>query len=662
MQRSNFLFPEGFIEPVCNFDEPAIWIKKLVIIESTEKPIRVIRKIRFKRGLNLICTEKRTSRDVHTVGHSVGKSLLVRIIRYCLGEKRYCTDTLRSAITNKLEHAYVLAQIRVDKQTWSVARPLGLESGHVCSWCIKSNRLNELLRKDSRLKYEIFLNAINKATQNCYADIGLPHADYRKACWQDLLGWLSRDQDCHFAHHADWRITDAQAGSRVLTREDAYLVMKMALGLLHPEETSQMGIHRKLLIDRDRFERDAKRYENFINETEIQLRNSIEEVKDAIHGELFGEMLKEIADEKIQSLKRLLGDPDFSKYAEICDIRKKIEDLTKENGAIEAEINDKKNSMKLKQVELEQKEKQDDDALIKDLLSARWRCLFFDKKEKAMNAGCPGKDIQNHEIVDPERKRIVREIRSELTALNIRLVWLNERQNEIKSEIGKNKHIQKDLESNLIIKRDNVNQKISLWETRSKQAKQYRAAWSQLDKYKNDHESTKKKISDSLVVQNKYRSKMNKERKRLSKYYSLVLQKIVAPDASGEIIIDGKGIRPKPSNVVSDSGTTLRTYADVLSYDLACLAASICGVGYMPRLLIHDSPRQADSEDELYYSILRFVRDIEMCHKDDNNISFQYILTTTSQPLTEINQRPFVRLRLHGRDDSGKLLKCTFGN
>ena len=115
------------------------------------------------------------------------------------------------------------------------------------------------------------------------------------------------------------------------------------------------------------------------------------------------------------------------------------------------------------------------------------------------------------------------------------------------------------------------------------------------------------------------------------------------------------GRRPNPMENCLNSSVPFNLF------DLACLAASLCGVGHLPRFWIHDSPRQADSEEQLYYSVLRLISDFEASYPKGKRPAFQYILTTTSAPPAEVNRPPFVRMRLHARAGSGKLLKCDFG-
>lgn len=94
------------------------------------------------------------------------------------------------------------------------------------------------------------------------------------------------------------------------------------------------------------------------------------------------------------------------------------------------------------------------------------------------------------------------------------------------------------------------------------------------------------------------------------------------------------------------------------AYDLLRLAASIKGVGFLPRLWMHDSPRAADTKDALYHKIMSVAAWLEHAF-DGDAPTFQHIWTTASHPPEGLNSEPFVRLRLSGRDNdgSGRLLR-----
>jgi hypothetical protein len=308
MQQTS-LFNDIPIEPDFTLGEPAIWIQRLVLLESLDA-VDPIQDIEFRRGLNIIATEQATAADDKPVGHDVGKTMLVRIIRYLLGEEHYCDEAVRAAVTDKLPSAYALGQFRVAGETWCVARPLGLDSSTSGSWCQQTANLDSVRTLDGQKKYPVFVAALNEATKACYANIGLPHADKRLAEWKDLLGWLSRDQDCLFNHHADWRVTESQAGPRVLKKEDAHLVMRMALGLLRQAEIDGMQELDRLSDEKAKSNATHDRLDAFLEQTEHDMREWLAarkmDVENIPTWGLFGPAVVQRAEGKIESYRMRL--------------------------------------------------------------------------------------------------------------------------------------------------------------------------------------------------------------------------------------------------------------------------------------------------------------------------------------------------------------------
>ena len=94
----------------------------------------------------------------------------------------------------------------------------------------------------------------------------------------------------------------------------------------------------------------------------------------------------------------------------------------------------------------------------------------------------------------------------------------------------------------------------------------------------------------------------------------------------------------------------------VLGFDFACLIGYVTGIGHLPGLFIHDSPREADMEDALYHRLFDLAANLEALF-GDAEASFQYIMTTTTLPPDPLNREPFVRLRLDAREEDGLLLR-----
>jgi hypothetical protein len=78
-----------------------------------------------------------------------------------------------------------------------------------------------------------------------------------------------------------------------------------------------------------------------------------------------------------------------------------------------------------------------------------------------------------------------------------------------------------------------------------------------------------------------------------------------------------------------------------LAFDLAALALGLTDAkAHHPRFLIHDSPREADLAAPIYVTLFRAARGLE----GDAGVApaFQYIVTTTEAPPTELNQSPWI--------------------
>ena len=169
------------------------------------------------------------------------------------------------------------------------------------------------------------------------------------------------------------------------------------------------------------------------------------------------------------------------------------------------------------------------------------------------------------------------------------------------------------------------------------------------------------RIEESNQKQTAIREKDRGPLRRLESRYVSVLREVFGDDADGVITIDGKGLRPVPDDRLAPHGAALSIMTTVLVFDLACMAASVGGMGYHPRWLIHDSPREGDMEEQLFHCLLEVVRDFESLWQQQEP-SFQYIVTTTTPPPADLADEngPYVCLTLDARSDAGRLLLAKF--
>jgi hypothetical protein len=130
-------------------------------------------------------------------------------------------------------------------------------------------------------------------------------------------------------------------------------------------------------------------------------------------------------------------------------------------------------------------------------------------------------------------------------------------------------------------------------------------------------------------------------------------------DVVGAIKMDMRGLHLSFGERESALGEALATSETVLSLDIACLSAAICGLGFSPRFAIHDSPREADLEPHIYARLFVYLKSLEDAF-GNSGPSFQYIVTTTTPPPPEIEKPPYLRLILDARNNEGLLLRRRF--
>lgn len=360
-------------------------------------------------------------------------------------------------------------------------------------------------------------------------------------------------------------------------------------------------------------------------------------------------------------VRRFLGDPSILNRVELAELQDVFWQSLRVEGSLEAKLADLVTHEQATQEELAIAETQDAPSLLKMTAELRWKCSYYKTKDEAMEADCPGKKMVDHGIADPWRKQRIEELRAEVAAVRRER---EETETALANACAQTQAQRKTLAqktSEFVEHRGDITRDIGQWMARKEEANRYGSAWHDLDAIESSRDARQKEIDDSSATQRTVRARFERQKADLSSYYEAVLKHTISPNAEGRIEIDGDGIRPWTSDAVADSGTTLRGYADVLSFDLACLAASVGGVGNLPRFWVHDSPRQADSEEQLYRSIFRFISELEKACPTGRSPSFQYILTTTSAPPKELNCSPYVRIRLHARTDNGKLLRRSFG-
>ncbi len=212
---------------------PRLWLQRLALFSSFS-PAAKFQEVIFTRGLNLIVglDFPDPDREDDFGGHSVGKTTLCRLIRYCLGEPTFSTSQDQKLIRENFPHGWVGCEMHLDGELWSVLLPF--ERGMRAEPHAGENEALEDLftqeKPDNQyLQYQQTLEALMPP------DISRADAHF---AWRHLLAWLMRDQKCIQDNFWDWRTPESESGSpqhRSRKKESEHLV-RSVLGLLAGEE------------------------------------------------------------------------------------------------------------------------------------------------------------------------------------------------------------------------------------------------------------------------------------------------------------------------------------------------------------------------------------------------------------------------------------------
>lgn len=638
--------------PVDGRTEPKLWLRRLRIVDALQSNATEVRSIEFRRGLNIIATAAHLGdRSVTTVGHSVGKSLLTRLIRYCLGESSYAERSVREGICQFLPHGYVIADVSIEGALWHLARPIGLDTPVSNSWAAFEE--TGLFDKSRRQPYNAFIAAISHVLIEPLPQIRLPKAS-REIVWTDVLAWMSPDQGCAHKSHAEWRPGGADPSNRGLAIEDNHVVIRAVMDLLSADDSGLITGHKELLrqqgvlgrqIDLARAVLDA-RHSDALAEAKAE--------DNVLSGDILSVTLEQTARQQRESLERLLDE-------ELTD--DPVEAWRQTDIEIQRQIGATSESLKLDQIDLEaahhqlQTLRDGEQELEHNAGLGEWCHLFFTEAE-ALAKGCPGKAPSPPGATDRGKQRRIRQLSERIEKLTIRVEQLQaelkslstraetsrQRLNEARREVGR--------------RRQPLHLRIEHYRHIERLATAYRDSDEGLQRLELKQKSLRQEIRDSLAIRRESDRRYKHNRQLLSNYFSYALSGLMGQRMDGAITINANGVFPQPSPDARSRGTALKT-STVFAFDIACLAAAIAGMGHHPSFLVHDSPRDADMEVPLYHRLFSTVADLENVF-ESNEPTFQCIVTTTTQPPKELAHPPFVRLMLDARKIEGFLLKHRF--
>lgn len=161
------------------------------------------------------------------------------------------------------------------------------------------------------------------------------------------------------------------------------------------------------------------------------------------------------------------------------------------------------------------------------------------------------------------------------------------------------------------------------------------------------------------TLQAAIREKQSATLSDFSDTFARVTRAVLGDDVQGSIKFRGRQIRPTLVHGIDLTSAALETLK-IICFDLAALISGIEGRGAHPRFLIHDGPREADMDAELYQRLFLLAAELEESF-DEAPKTFQYIVTTTEPPPHDMRTAPWlIEPILDASTATGKLLGEDF--
>ncbi len=648
----------AIITPVCT--TPALWIERIVLYRDT-RSAEIIRKITLTRGLNVIwgVSQDTTAQVVAPgvmTGHSVGKSTLCRLIRYALGEKTFGRQATTDGILHAFPNGAVGMTVHVNGTRWSVLRPIGVLKTSKAAVDTDIDAL--LAMPPEECDYARFTQALEQTFIHPLP--GAATGKGNKFLWEHLLAWMSRDQEARYQKLNVWRSSRSDAKPPAPNLQDALLLIRMVLGLYSADEdvlAAQIG----------QWEAELKAVEE--RYAKLQQENTS---RQAYHNEVLEDILR--SDDRLQeAADSLFGvGGEIGNY--IAKLHNSIAPLRARRGVIAEELAGLRVEKKhytdlLDEIEAmiataeETVERDGRDEKLSELEAVRGKkCRYAGNKP--FNS-CPFFLDYYQKFLDRFNiDRGLQDRRAHLAAaaqqqqLHEWIAAQPEFQQNIKAltaQIRKREQEDDTLEQE-IIATTSLLQRIEHHQQERERLSAPVSEDDELHQLGEQVKSIRREIQEGDNSLRKIQTDQKRTGEELEGVFTRLIRLILSDQYAGEVVL------PPDHDIdfriceteAGLTGEAVETFAIVLA-DIAALLWSVAGNGHHPRFLLHDSPREADLDREIYNSFLRGMHCIATALGGDN-APFQYIVTTTTNPPAPLDSDGTVKLSLQAHPESALLL------
>lgn len=632
--------------------EPRLWVRRIVIWLTPDK---IVQDIRFNRGLNIVWSPdtnnakgkgKGKRKRRRGSGHGAGKTLLCRLIRYCLGEDTFASKELEDEVRTSFKDGLVGAEVVIDGTSWGVVRPIGLGR----KTRVGENQSLEQLIDATGTGVEPLVAAIRAGVLGSEL-VGVMAGSHEARDWLHALAWLTRDQEARYNHLLEWRTGSSDSESPVASEVKDQLddAARLLVGAMTAAEVACKKELSGVVATIARYERDGAYIARLVSELEQEtLKIAGMEDFDGTAALAIPQATARIRDQ-IEAAERPVDE------SALVPLRARLDEQLAEQGRLAGEQarlnnvvalhNSNLNQLKGELTKLSARE-------IEAQLGTSYCPICNVAIDRAVAEGCglavappdPVQAAADFDATDRSRsacESALRDCRKQLDTIERQGREVARKIDQLRLEITR-------LETQLRQQRDAQR---AQWRAATRaqlgieRLEQMRA---RRDAYEVGLQGQKKKrdqLSEALEV---HRNKNAAVIRRWNSLFQLVCSDIYGEDIACRLTLTGKGLQAK-----MPTGGLAMEALKVIAFDLATMLMSVEGRSKMPALLIHDSPREADLGEPLYHGVFHAVAELER-RLNKKAPPFQYIITTTSAPPDDLEDR--VVLRLGSNDASERLL------
>lgn len=666
--------------------EPIVWLQRVLICKSAriDEESEILQDIPFDRGLNLVWADEKVEdlAEIDLRGHSAGKTTLCRFLRYLLGEKTYSNKFNSERIRESFPEGFIAAELRIKGVGYAVRRPFDKQRGSHLAADVSIEKLLE--DGGPALSHEQYLSGLGlDSFLDPISTLPIPRSG-KSVEWGHLLAWCARDQEARFQNMHDWRVprTESESPEFSLQRTDGPLfAIRAILGLVSTYEVQSHREIAKLESERQTLKSEAESINNLPGRT---LTRSVGGLRECLRKHvgsnanvdslpldslgLFDETLFSLADSTLATLttKQSVAAEDMNaKQIELEDLSVDIREVLKSIQRLRSASAIDLSAVEVYEASTEERIKLTDseralldsweatcefgDIAFKDCEHVKRKyghlplLLVQDTSDDDLSRAAERE--RNEAKIEDQRKQFQSQLEEKLSSL----ASLKTRQWQIRSARESSLDVERRAQDAITELRINIDRVIAA----------QKSELSDEDRLAIDEKHRQTQEKDRLIdLANKAiieaQSALDQRRTAIIAAFERCIRGVKLVDAyTGDVQFNGASISfeiDREGRMTGEAVETLR----VLLADIACLLYSIDEPASLhPRLLIHDSPREADLGLGLYHNLMAFVAD----PGSDSEASYQYIMTTTTAPPTDMLDSPYVKLKLNAAKIEELLLK-----